>query len=377
MTIGFAKKCWLGGLWLALCLPAGAQQTTVIPLATTSTWRFENSQKVSLPGLRAWGADPAIEKEYGVTEVVRRTYTLYPEEQSVDAIIEKASDPSAAYGLLTVYTDQRMSSVKNMPLTRFGPDNALMARGDKFIRISMAQAPPGKAATSAASEGPFPFSMGQLRDLLTAVGGPGPSAEELKSLPAALPLKGLVQGSAKYLLGEAAARRALPSFPTKLLGFSMGAEIRMATYTAGGEKVRVLAITYPTPQIARIEYAGMEKSLPLNPPTPAGAAYGKQTGSFVILVLDARSPKVAARLLNGLKSSERVSWDKPYPGDQPLLIQVVRLVLANLLLTFILAGFATGGGLIFFASKKLAMRWFPETEFGKPDEATIIRLHLE
>jgi hypothetical protein len=385
MANRLAKRLWLGGLFLAVCVPAGGQQTTVIPLATSSTWRFESSQKVSVGSLRAWGADPAIEGEYGVSAVERRTYTLYPEEDSVDALIEKASDPSAAYGLLTVYSSARMSPLKDLPLTRLGPGSALMVRGSNFIRIVRPPEPAGKASAPAsgpnpgppAAERPFPFSLGQLRELLGLVGGQGPSADELKSLPTALPLKGLIQGSEKYLLGEAAAQRVMPSFPTKLLGFSMGAEVRMATYAAGGEKVRVLVITYPTPQIARLQYAAMEKSLPLNPPAVPGAAHGKQTGSFVILVLDAQSPSVAAKLLNGLKSSENVSWDRPYPGDVPFVIQVVRLVLANLLLTLILAGFATGGGLIFFICKRLAMKWFPQTEFGQPDEATIIRLNLE
>ncbi len=374
MAVSLAKRLWLGGLLLAVCVPAWAQQTTVIPLATTSSWRYEKSQKIPLKSLAAWGADPAVEAEYGVREVELRSYTLYPEDEHADALIEQAADPSSAYGLMTLYDTGRMTSLHDLPLTRLGPASVLMVRGNRFIRIVQPPLKPTGGGT--APERPFAFSLGALRELITLVGGPGPSSSELKSMPAPLPFKGLIPGTEKYLLGEAAAQRALPSFPTQLLGFRMGAEVRMGSFSRGGERLRVLTITYPTPQIARLQYAGMEKGLSLNPASGAGT-FGKQTGSFVILVLDARSPKVATKLLSGLKSSEQVSWDRPYPGDESIYIQVVRLVLANLFLTFILAGFATGGGIIFFISKRIAMKWFPQTAFGQPDEATIIRLNLQ
>lgn len=387
MAVSLAKRLWLGALLLSVWTPARAQNTAVIPLATSSTWRLEGSNKIPVEELRAWGADVAIEREYGVSVVERRVYVLYPEEQRVDAFIEKASDPSAAYGLLTVYATGQMSQLKDLPLTRLGPASALLVRGSNFIRIVQAAAPPGKVAkpvgtantSAASSEHPFAFSLGELRSLLAQVGGEGPSSAELEARPAAPPLAGLVQGSEKYLLGEAAARRVLPAFPVQLIGFSMGAEVRMATYRAGEGNVRVLAISYPTPEIARTRFTAMENSLPLNPPhsQAPSAVYGKETGSFIILVLDAPSAQVATKLLSRLNSSEHVAWDRPYPGDEPIIIQMVKLVIANLILTFILAGFALGGGVIFFITKRIAMKWFPRTTFGQPDEATIIKLHLE
>lgn len=367
-------------LLAATALSAQAQKSNVIPLATSSQWRLESSAKVPLASVGKWGGDPAVEKEYGVKSLERRTYTLYPEEESVDVIFEKAQDDSSAYGLLTLYRDASMTSLRNLPLTEVGKSSALMSRGLNFIRITLhtSEAASGKAAGNPkAAPREFPFTLQQLHSLLVLVGGAGPSPDELRSLPGKLPARGFIQGSEKYVLGTESARRVLPSFPAHLLGFDQGAELRMARYRSGDSQVRVLAVTYPTPQIARLRFESMEKQLEVNKERGAESVFGKRTGSFVILVLDANSAASADLVLGQFRTTGYVTWNERYPGNESIVMQMVRLVLANLILAFMLAGFAFGGGLVWFASKLVARKWFPKSAWGSPDDATIIKLNLE
>lgn len=353
-------------IWLALfgfSSPAWAEKPNVIPLITEQNWRLVNSQKLALNDVSQWGGDPAVEREYGVQEIERQQFQM--DNQTAEAIVENAADTFSAYGLLTFYQTDRMTLEKDLPLVRQGPRVALMARGTLFIRIPFdAQANAGLTRAS-------------LRSLLIALGGvPSPSQPQA-NLPAPLPAQGLISGSEKYLLGDAAAQRVLPSFRTDLIGFSLGAEARLASYLSRNERVRVLAITYPTPQIARMRFRTLEKSLGVNTSQGPGAVYGKFSGSFVILVLDTNSKLVAENVLQQFASSHEITGIPRYPGDESMIIQVVRLVLANLYLTFLLASFSVFGGLMFLGSKKLARKWFPNSAWGQPDDSTIIRLNLD
>jgi Family of unknown function (DUF6599) len=368
-----AKRLALCFAFLATAAPGWAEKPTIIPLATSSQWRFEKSRKLDVKAIAAWGGDPALESEYGVKSVDLRTYTLYPENKPVQVIEEEAQDASSAYGLMTLYTTEDMTALPDLPLTVVGKGSALMARGRNFMRVILADSeanskPPGREVA---------ITQGQLLALLRIVGGSGPSADDLKNLPIPLPSAGLVQGTEKYLLGLESARRVLPSFRSDLIGFTQGAEVRVARYRNGQEQVRILAITYPTPQIARIRFEALEKLLNVNQDKGKESIYGKRTGSYVILTLDAGSQKSAQNVLGRFVMTGSVSWNERYPDDDSTVIQMVRLVLANIFLTSILAAFALVGGLLFFLSKIAARRWFPNTAWGQPDEATITRLNLE
>lgn len=309
-----------------------------------------------------WGGEPAIEREYGVKSLEHRTYRL--DGQVVEAIVEHAPDASSAYGLLTFYQTEAMAPAKDVQLTMVGPQGALMARGRFFIRV------PRPAAPS------FQVSDHDFRALLILMGGTRPSGQEKAKLPAALPTKGMLPGSEKYLLGVEASRRVLPSFRSDLIGFAQGAEVHLAAYLRGEARVTLMVITYPTPQIARVRFGAMEKFLPVNQDHGPGSLYGRRTGSFVLLVLDSNSPATAARLMEQFQVSGHISWDERYPGDKPVSLQLVELVLANFLLILILVGFAFMGGILVFLSMRFFRRWFPQSPWVNPEEGSIIRLNL-
>lgn len=354
---------------LALCLalltassPARAQKTSVIPLVPAANWRLVSSQVLDLDEVRKWGGEPAIEREYGVKSLERRTYQLYGEVG--EAVFEQASDASAAYGLLTYYQTENMTPEKGIELTRSGPAGALMARGRFFIRVMR------PARTDS------PTAENDFRALLIFLGGTRPSLRDLASLPGALPATGMVPGSEKYLLGLEAARHILPFFRTELIGFPLGAEAQVALYLSGKLRLTVVAITYPTPQIARVQFGAMEKLAEVNQDRGPGSFYGKRKSSFVFLVLNSDSRAAAAKLLDEFKTSERVSWNERYPGAKSITLQVVELLLANLIFVFLLVGCAVLGGVLIVLFKRIMGKWFPESPWGEAGQETIIRLKL-
>jgi uncharacterized protein DUF6599 len=368
--------CWLMLCTLTLCFSSGAawaQKPSVISIVPAANWKLTNSTKSSASAVSNWGGDPAIEAEYGVKSVESRKYQLDDElsgSQSVDVVVEEAPDVSAAYGLLTYYQTEAMAPEKNIQLTVVGPDGALMARGLVFIRFV-------KTAGSR-------VSADQFRALEILVGGTRPTADALASLPAPLPPRGLVPGTEKYLLGRQAATRVLPSFPVDLFGFEQGAEVQTGRYAAGpsGGTTRanppstLLAITYPTFQIARARFGLMQNALNLNQERGPESVYGKRAGSFVFLAMNAGSKTAATKWLDQFNVSEQVSWDQRYPGKKSITLQMLELILANLLLVGLLVGAAVLGGTLIALSKRLARKWFPTSEWGSPEGERLITLNL-
>ena len=370
MKPSLAQKLAAGLALLAGTLPVWAEKPNFISLNTKSKWLLVSSRKADLKEVKNWGGNPAIEKECGVKSVLLRTYTLYPENESVNVLIEDAADAASAYSLYTLYRNESMTELANLPGTELGGNKALLRRGERFIRIVQ------PASTGEGDEPRFSLSMDQLHSLLLTVGGTVQPGGDTSGLPGQLPSSGLVKGTEKYLLGEASAKFALPDFRFSLLGFSQGAEARLATYQSGGARLKVIAVTYPTPQIARQRFGTMESILQINKDQGPQSVYGKVTGSYVVLVFDARSQPNAAKVLGQFNSTGYITWNERYEGDQPAVIQMVRFVLANIIFSFILFGFALSGGLLFFISKVVARRWFPDSSWGQAEGNTIIKLNL-
>jgi len=340
------------------------QERSVVPLIPAANWRVAGSQKVELNAISKWGGDPAIEREYGVTSLTERTYQL--ESHTAQAILEEAPDASSAYGLLTFYQTETMSPDQSMGLTVLGPGGALLARGRVFVRV--------------ARPGDYPLSDSDFHALLIFIGGTRSASVSTIGLPAPLPQEGRVPCSEKYLLGLDVARRVLPSFPAELIGFVQGAEVQAANYLtgpAGSPPARLLLISYPNPQIARERYATIERSLRLNQDRGTESAYGTRRGAFILVVLNSPSRVKASRLLDEFNVSQQVSWDQRPPEQEPIVIQMAKLVLGNMMLVLILVGFALGGGALVFVSKRLSARWFPESSWAHSEEGHIISLRLK
>jgi hypothetical protein len=364
MSAAYLERLWVA-LTLVLAPPlAVAQERSVVPLIPAANWRLVGSQKVELDAIGKWGGDPAIEHEYGVTSLTERNYQL--DNHKAEAILEETPDASSAYGLLTFYQNETMSPHKSLGLTVLGPQGALMARGRVFIRV--------------AHPDEYPLSDSDFHALLIFIGGMRSASVTSVGLPAPLPATGRVPCSEKYLLGPDATRRVLPSFPAELIGFAQGAEVQAATYLTvqgASPKVHLLLISYPNPQIARERFVSIESSLRLNQNSGSESSYGTRLGALILVVLNAPSRAVANALLSEFKLSQQVSWDQRYPGQEPVVVQMARLVLGNMLLVLILVIFAVVGGVLVFVFKRLSAKWFPEASWAHQDGGEIISLSLK
>lgn len=339
---------------------AKTQRTTFLNLAPMPKWQLEKSQNVSLSDVSQWGVEPAVDLEYGVRKIEIRTYRK--DNQTLQVVVEKATDPSSAYGLLTFYQNESMVSEKGMKLTAVGPDQALMARGRFFVRVLRPSNPK--------------MSDQDFRSALISIAGAAPSANSMALLPPSLPQEGLIPGSVKYVLGPVAAQRSIPSLPAKLVGFQQGAELEAGTYRQNGQKITLILISYPTLQITHLRYSAMAHILDINQKTGPSALYGKMKGTYVLLVQHADSKSVANRLMNRLTIEQQISWDQPPPG-KPVTVQVVHLILGNILLVILLAGMAIFGGILLVFSRRIAAKLFPHSDWARAYEDSIIRLNLK
>jgi Family of unknown function (DUF6599) len=335
----------------------GAQRNvTFIDLASQPKWQMESSETLDLNEARQWGDEPAVDREYGVKSVELRTYR--EGKETALAIVESAPDPSSAYGLFTFYQNETMTPAKGMKLAVMSPEQGYMARGTAFVRVLR----------------PAKMSDQDFRALLLSIGGASPSAQAMDLLPPPLPAKDIVPGSEKYVLGPLAASRAIPSFRTDLVGFQQSAELQTAAYVIDGHRVNFFLISYPTLQIANLRYRSLMNLV--HQANGPGSLYGKLMGTYVLLVQNAPSRQLANNLMDRLTVSQELSWNEPAPGS-PITVQVFHLILGNMLLVLILVAMALGAGVLVFIARRLAAKWFPQFQWARAYEDSIIRLNLK
>ncbi|MGD1102748.1 MAG: hypothetical protein ABSA59_11835 [Terriglobia bacterium] len=358
----FAKQAWLVAVLTALPFHCSAQEKPfVIPLVPAADWRQVDSHPLLLAAVSKYGGDPAVEQEYGVKALELRTYQLGKTRTQV--VVEPTPDAIAAYGLLRFYQTPAMTPEKDIQLAVGDANQTLMARGNNFIRFLHGNDSPPSAS--------------DYQALLVFVGGSKPSRSAIRSLPSSMPPKGLVPGSEKYLLGLEAAKRVLPSFRTDLIGFEQGAQVQLGQYQTGKGTPTLVSISYPTPQIARVRFGALTDLLGLNRDHGEDSVYGRRHRSYVFLVLNAGNAGTAFALMDQFQVTESVSWDKPYITERSFTLQVVHMILAILLLTAFLIGACVVAGVLFFLSRRLAAKFFPDSQWGRTDEDQLIRLNLK
>jgi hypothetical protein len=348
--------------WAGAVAPrhAGAQEPpSVVTLIPTADWQLAGSQPADASALTSWGGDPAVEHEYGVASYMTRSYTYA--NHKADVLLEQAADPSSAYGLLTYYRTPAMTPLEGSPVTVAAAGKALLARGPVFIRVSVSA--------------PDALPLGDYMTLLRTIGGPTPPTRAFSQLPASLPSRGLMDGSQKYALGPVAAGHILPMLPAHLIGFDEGAELQTGVYRTGASAgtLTLAAINYPTPQIARAQFESISKAVCQSGDQHAFDCLRRDT--YVLLAINAPSRAVADQFLDGFKVSKTISEDQGNP-DQNTVWQMFRLLIANGVLIMLLVAFSFLGGLLVFASKRLARKWFANSIFVESEGAGIVILNL-
>ena len=357
----FVKSVALCGLGLVLCVTSLAQKPSVVSIVPPADWHLTNSEKLNVASVGQWHGDPTVDAEYGVKAMEHRSYRL--DGKAADVVLEEGPDSSAAYGLFTYYRTESMQPVRDNESAASGSSETLMAHGRFFTRILP------QTGVSAVD----------LRALLILLEHQQPAGpDNVASLPTPLPSVGLVPGSEKYVLGPVAAHNVAPFLSTELIGFSQGAEMEVANYRSKpeggpGKQARLVAITYPTFQIARDQFALIQRQLRMN--EGDASIFGNRKGSFVFLAFNA-DPKSAANILDQFNVSEHVSWDQKYPGKKSVALQMLEIIVSNVILVFMLVGFSLVGGITIVLSKRLARKWFADSVGGGPDGEGLVVLNL-
>ncbi|MGO8817476.1 MAG: DUF6599 family protein [Terriglobia bacterium] len=362
MARTLAKHALLSAVLTALPVLCSAQQKPfVMPLIPAADWRQVDSHVLPLSAVSQYGGMPAVEQEFGVKSLDLRTYQLG--KVRTEVVVEVTPDATSAYGLLTFNETPAMTQEKDIQLTASDANETIMARGRDFIRFLHSQ--------------DSSLTPSDFHALLTFVGGSKPSASALSSLPSPMPAKGLVPGSEKYLLGLAAAKLVLPSFRTDLIGFDQGAEVQMGEYKIGKGTSTLVSINYPTPQIARRRFGSLSDLLRLNQDDGDDTVYGRRQGSYVFLALNTESPAAASALMDRFQVTEGLSWDQKYNPERTFTMQLVHMIFAILLLTVVLIGACLVAGVLFFLSRRIAAKFFPDSLWGHSDDDQLIRLNLK
>jgi len=361
MERNIAKHAWLAAVLTALPFLCIAQEKpNILPKMPATDWRQVDSQTLPTSAVSQYGGIPTIDHEYGAKSIELRTYQLG--KKRAEVVVEATPDATSAYGLLTFYETPTMKKEKDIQLAAGDASQTIMARGRNFIRFL---------------EGEGDLSPSDFHALLLFVGGATPSTTALNSLPAPMPAKGLLAGTEKYLVGLEAAKAVIPSFRTDLIGFDQGAEVQLGEYQAGRATSTLMSIDYPTPQIARLRFGSLSDFLRLNQDQGSDSIYGRRQGSFVFLALHAPSAQVATALLDQFQVNEGISWDQKYTSERTFTMQLIHMILAILLLTALLIGGCVTAGVLFFLSRRIAAKFFPDSLWGHPDEDQLIRLNLK
>ncbi len=292
---------------------------SLVILGTLTAARAAEAEKAPRPGLperagtewiatgaavrterRQWPetADSAIMAEYGLEELVRRTYRQSGKTVSVELFTARKT--AGAYGWWSFLRRQS------------GQTSTVHHHGRFVIRLEPAN---GEASLPAAT----PSLVDSLRQSL------GESDREVPVLPAHLPnspTSGLISGSEVYLVGpQGLARDPLFGERTPLIDFSGLPEMATADYQSGNSTLRLLLVEFHTPQSASeahlrwLEATGLKDGS-----TPGGdpPRFVRRIGNYLVELVGTADPGVADSLLNQIRYEQKVYWAGRKISDIPL-----------------------------------------------------------
>jgi hypothetical protein len=193
-------------------------------------------------------------------------------------------------------------------------------------------------------------------------------------LPAYLPPESLIPLSSKFLQGPVAFERLGANLPVPSIGFDLGAEAILARYRTDGRALRLLLVSYATPQLAAARLRSFQElSSAGSAAQPLRNLYIRRKGPLLGFVLDAPVQAAAEKLLDGIRYESVVTWNERVPGPRD---NVGNLMLAAFMLTGFLLLVTFVAGISFGGVRYLAKKFLPWAVFDRPSQMEIIRLNL-
>ncbi|MBI2815942.1 MAG: hypothetical protein HYX72_03285 [Acidobacteria bacterium] len=299
------------------------------------------------------GEDAGVIWEYGFESGEHREYSKGGATLVVN--LWKMRDASGGYGLYSFYreagtavsgSETRMAIWPNRLLVQHGP-YVIDARGTRLTigdsKLLLSKIPPISRRES----------VGTL-------------------LPAALPEDRMVPQTLKFILGPVAFAKIEKGLPAAQIGFESGAEAEIAEYQTetGGRNVRLLLVSYATPQLAAKKLREFQQTVKGQ---QEKGIYLDRRGSMIGLTFGAPTAEAGEALLRRIRQETQVTWSEYVPTRRD---NVAHLVLNVFLLAGFVLLFALVAGLSFGGIRILTKRFSPVPVFDRPSQMEIIQLHL-
>ena len=320
-----------------------------------SGWTTKNYRPITADRLADFsGSDAVLVREYGFLSGEHREYAK--DDATLAVNLWKMKDASGSFGLYSFYREAGTASREKEDRVAAWPNRLLIQHGSYLLDAQ------GARLTTAEGE------------LLLKKIPPLRHEDQLLSLlPAYLPDDDLVAQSQKFILGPSAFERLEKNLPASAIGFDTGAEAEIAQYQVGGNHIRLLLVSYATPQLASKKLRGFQQLPAIAQGKPGGAIYLQRKGPLVCLVLDSPNPSTADALLKRIQYQSDVTWNEYTPTRRDNIANLVMSVflLAGFVLLFSLVAGVSFGGL-----RILSKKFSPVPIFDRPSQIEIIRLHL-
>lgn len=318
-------------------------------------WETKSFRPIAAARLEeAAGNDAAMLREYGFVSGERREYAR--DTAGLNVILWKLRDSSGAFGLFTFYRDIGTATLEAPDRIAVWTDRLVVQHGPYLVDARGTK-----------------LTIGDGKLLLSKLPPLQREDATLPDLPDFLPEEKLVAQSGKFVLGPAAFQRLVAEIPPLAIGFDKGAEALIAQYRVDGKTVRLLLVSYPTPQFAAKQLRSFEQVPAIAERKAANQLFFDRKGSVVGFVLDAPSQSVAQVLFGGIRHESQVTWSEYVPTRRDNIGQLVVNV-------FLLAGFvlffALVAGISYGGIRVLAKKFLPFPIFDRPSQMEIIRLHL-
>jgi hypothetical protein len=303
---------------------------------------------------QADAANAAVLNEYGFTGSETATYTR-PDGRKLTITALRFKDATGAYGAFTFYRDPAMK------VEQIGTKSASANERIVFFRSNV--------VVDAKFDRVTGMSGAELRELAGMLPEAAATAANLPNLPEYLPKQGVVENSAKYLLGPQALAATKTPLSAELVGFATEPEILTQTYNTADGPVTLMLVQYPTPQIAIERLRAFQAS-----PDSGKTFAARRTGPIIVAESGNVASGEAQALLNSVNYEAEVTWNEATTIAKR--DNIGNLMVAVFGLIGILLVFGLIFGVFFGGIRVLLTRYFPGTMFDVPANVEILQLHL-
>ena len=288
--------------------------------------------------------DKAVWNDYGLKDSEQATYENAGQKINVRGYwLQDTTGAVAAFQWLRPQgskpPDDDLAELS--PLSAITPTGVIVALGNHVLVVDG-----GK---------PSPEDLGNVfRSMPRQESGP------LPSLPSHLPSGGLVPNSERYITGPGSLAKFEAEISPSQAAFHLGTEIQTATYKAGNGEMKLAILNLPSPEMARMRLAELDKIPGL---------LTKRSGPLIAAIYQPKDQNDAERLLSQVRFEAAVTTSQAPANPKKENFGDFLLNLAILIGIVII--FAVISGLLFGGLRLMRHRGG-----ASGDGETMISLHL-